>query len=124
MTEVWLQQCPMFRWPRSQEFPNFDAKVSCLTTCLTIGGDCAEALTITESSEPEPPISQPRYEAVTKEQLALWSVGTPGAFSAVTGKNEVRLSLAGAQDMLPVHVDPCPCRSSSHSGGWHDVYRL
>jgi serine/threonine-protein kinase HipA len=70
-----------------------------------IGGDCAGALTITESSEPERPVLQPRYEAVTKEQLALWSVGTPDAFSAVTGQNEVRLSLAGAQDKLPVHVD-------------------
>lgn len=70
-----------------------------------IGGDCAGALTIDASSESASKQSSPRYEAVTDEQLALWSVGTPDAFSDVTGQNEVRLSLAGAQDKLPVHVD-------------------
>jgi serine/threonine-protein kinase HipA len=71
-----------------------------------IGGDCAGALTITDSDlgPPSHPTSQ-QYEPVTEEQLALWSAGTPDAFSAVTGQNEVRLSLAGAQDKLPVHVD-------------------
>ena len=70
-----------------------------------IGGDCAGALAITASSELESSKSPPRYEAVTEEQLALWSVGKPDAFSAVTGHNQVRLSLAGAQDKLPVNVD-------------------
>lgn len=71
-----------------------------------IGGDCAGALTITASDlgPPAHPASQ-QYEPVTEEQLALWSAGTPDAFSAVTGQNEIRLSLAGAQDKLPVHVD-------------------
>jgi serine/threonine-protein kinase HipA len=67
-----------------------------------IGGDCAGALAITESDEPIQPDS--RYEAVSDQQLADWSVGTPDAFSAVTGHDEVRLSLAGAQDKLPVHI--------------------
>ncbi len=70
-----------------------------------IGGDCAGALTIDASSESESKQSSARYEPVTDEQLALWSTGTPNAFSDVTGQNEVRLSLAGAQDKLPVHVD-------------------
>jgi len=67
-----------------------------------IGGDCAGALAIlplVTSVQPEQ-----RYEAVSERQLADWSVGTPNAFSAVTGQDEVRLSLAGAQDKLPVHV--------------------
>lgn len=70
-----------------------------------IGGECAGALAITASSEPDSSESPPRYEAVNEEQLGLWSVGTPDAFSAVTGQNGVRLSLAGAQDKLPVHID-------------------
>lgn len=70
-----------------------------------ISGDCAGALAITASCDPGSSDSPPRYETVTEEQLALWSVGSPDAFSAVTGKNEVRLSLAGAQDKLPVRID-------------------
>ena len=70
-----------------------------------IGGDCAGALAITTFSQHDIQQTAPRYEAISDEQLALWSVGTPDAFSAVTGQNEVRLSLAGAQDKLPVHVD-------------------
>ena len=66
-----------------------------------IGGDCAGALTITSSGSIEPKELVPRYEPVTEEQLALWSVGTPNAFAAVTGHSEIRLSLAGAQDKLP-----------------------
>lgn len=45
------------------------------------------------------------YAPVTEEQIANWSVGAPNAFAAITGHNETRLSLAGAQDKLPVHVD-------------------
>lgn len=70
-----------------------------------IGGDCAGALTITRSGNIEPKELVPRYKPVTEEQLALWSVGTPNAFAAVTGHSEIRLSLAGAQDKLPVHID-------------------
>lgn len=67
-----------------------------------IGGDCAGALAITLSNAPV--LSEQRYEAVSDRQLADWSVGTPNAFSAVTGQDEVRLSLAEAQDKLPVHL--------------------
>lgn len=67
-----------------------------------IGGDCAGALAITLSDASVPP--EQRYETVSERQLADWSVGTPNAFSAVTGQDEVRLSLAGAQDKLPVHL--------------------
>lgn len=67
-----------------------------------IGGDCAGALAITVSDQPVQPVQ--RYEEISEKQLANWSVGTPNAFSAITGQNEVRLSLAGAQDKLPVHI--------------------
>lgn len=65
-----------------------------------IGGDCAGALTLTTNDSP-PPLKQD-YEPITDEQLASWSIGAPDAFSAVTGQQGVRLSLAGAQDKLPV----------------------
>lgn len=67
-----------------------------------IGGDCAGALAITETDKPRPPDNT--YEMISDQQLADWSLGTSPAFSAVTGHNEVRLSLAGAQDKLPVHI--------------------
>lgn len=74
-----------------------------------IGGDCAGALTITQQSATSGKQShndsdEQRYEEITEDQLASWSVGTPEAFSAITGRNDIRLSLAGAQDKLPVHV--------------------
>jgi serine/threonine-protein kinase HipA len=74
-----------------------------------IGGDCAGALTVSESSasvESERNRSgvEPRYEELSEEQLATWSAGGSTAFSAVTGRNDIRLSLAGAQDKLPVAV--------------------
>ncbi len=70
-----------------------------------IGGDCAGALTITTSDSPLSHEQSPQYEPVSEEQLAHWSAGTSGAFSTVTGQNAVRLSLAGAQDKLPVYVN-------------------
>ena len=70
-----------------------------------IGGDCAGAMTITGSGSIDSKELVPSYEAVTEEQLAFWSVGAPNAFAAVTGRSEIRLSLAGAQDKLPIHVD-------------------
>jgi len=70
-----------------------------------VGGDCAGALTITGSGGIDSIDLVPRYEPVTEEQLALWSVGTASAFAAVTGHSEIRLSLAGAQDKLPIYVD-------------------
>lgn len=70
----------------------------------SIGGDCAGALSIIESTEPVPADDPPRYEDVTEETLSQWSINSPHAFSGKTGHNEIRLSLAGAQDKLPVHL--------------------
>jgi len=70
-----------------------------------IGGDCAGALTITSTRSSDLQERPPRYEPVTEEQLASWSLGTPNAFAAVTGQSDIRLSLAGAQDKLPVYME-------------------
>jgi serine/threonine-protein kinase HipA len=70
-----------------------------------IGGDCAGALTITGTRSSDLQERPPRYEPVTEEQLARWSLGTPNVFAAVTGQSDIRLSLAGAQDKLPVYID-------------------
>jgi serine/threonine-protein kinase HipA len=70
-----------------------------------IGGDCAGALTITGTQCSDFQERPPRYEPVTEEQLARWSLGTPNVFAAVTGKSDIRLSLAGAQDKLPVYIE-------------------
>ncbi|MFM8327214.1 MAG: type II toxin-antitoxin system HipA family toxin, partial [Pirellulaceae bacterium] len=69
-----------------------------------IGGECAGALEISPRCEPSSIRVPPRYDPVTDEQLTQWSVGNPQAFSDVTGQGEVRLSLAGAQDKLPVYI--------------------
>lgn len=70
-----------------------------------IGGDCAGALIITPSSDSPSDVWAPRYERISEQQLEEWSIGIPGVFSEVTGRGEIRLSLAGAQDKLPVHVE-------------------
>lgn len=68
-----------------------------------IGGDCAGALTITANSDP--PKQSTEYRSIPNEQLDAWASGRTMAFSDVTGQDGVRLSLAGAQDKLPVLVD-------------------
>ena len=68
-----------------------------------IGGDCAGALTILP--EGKCPIQKDEYKPISQEQLAGWSKGDQFAFAEVAGEEEVRLSLAGAQDKLPVKVD-------------------
>lgn len=70
-----------------------------------IGGDCAGALTITSTRSSVLQQRPPRYEPVTEEQLASWSFATPNVFAAVTGQSDIRLSLAGAQDKLPVYME-------------------
>jgi serine/threonine-protein kinase HipA len=70
-----------------------------------IGGDCAGALTITGTQSCDLQETPPRYETVTDKQLARWSQGAPNVFAAVTGQRDIRLSLAGAQDKLPVYME-------------------
>jgi serine/threonine-protein kinase HipA len=70
-----------------------------------IGGECAGALTISH----EPPaeaFTAELYRPVDLEQLRLWSRAiAPDVFSSTVGRDGVRLSLAGAQDKLPVRMD-------------------
>jgi serine/threonine-protein kinase HipA len=68
-----------------------------------IGGDCAGALTIVDEGA-KPPTQQDEYELISETQLAAWSEGDQYAFAEVAGNDDVRLSLAGAQDKLPVKV--------------------
>ncbi len=68
-----------------------------------IGGDCAGALTILEEGK-QPPRKQDNYQPISEKQLAKWSQGDQYAFAEVAGADDVRLSLAGAQDKLPVKV--------------------
>lgn len=69
-----------------------------------IGGDCAGALCVdsVRTTGDTPPA--PSYQSVSDEQLKRWAVGRPNVFSTITGQRQARLSLAGAQDKLPVHV--------------------
>lgn len=70
-----------------------------------IGGECAGALNV--GPEPgEPDRGEPRYIAVDPEELRRWSLAKlPDVFSTVVGRDGVRLSLAGAQDKLPVRIE-------------------
>lgn len=65
-----------------------------------IGGDCAGALTIAEDAPAGAAAALP--EPLTIRQLERWASGGGNALAAVTGQQGVRLSLAGAQDKLPV----------------------
>ena len=70
-----------------------------------IGGECAGALTLGDAP-PAGAGSTADYRAITTEQLRLWSLAnTPDVFSSTVGRDGVRLSLAGAQDKLPVRLD-------------------
>lgn len=70
-----------------------------------IGGECAGALTISHEP-PDEAFTVDRYRPVDPEQLRLWSRAiAPDVFSSTVGRDGVRLSLAGAQDKLPVRID-------------------
>lgn len=70
-----------------------------------IGGECAGALTIGQKP-PADASSGDSYRPIDSEQLRLWSQATtPDVFSSTVGRDGVRLSLAGAQDKLPVRLD-------------------
>ncbi len=66
-----------------------------------IGGECAGALWIGSGLQPQP--EEQKYVPITDEELHGLIV-TSGVFSAVVGTGRVRLSLAGAQDKLPVRI--------------------
>ena len=70
-----------------------------------IGGECAGALTISHDP-PADAFMSDSYRPVDPEQLRLWSRAiAPDVFSSTVGRDGVRLSLAGAQDKLPVRLD-------------------
>ncbi|MFM9195166.1 MAG: type II toxin-antitoxin system HipA family toxin [Planctomycetia bacterium] len=70
-----------------------------------IGEECAGALTIS-SEMPVDTFNTASYRPIDAEQLRRWSLAAaPGAFVSTVGQDGVRLSLAGAQDKLPVLLD-------------------
>lgn len=70
-----------------------------------LGGDCAGALSIRPSLEgPPPDASSASYRPLSPSELEQLD-RTGNVFSHLAGVDGVRLSLAGAQDKLPVHVD-------------------
>ena len=66
-----------------------------------LGGECAGALVISRS----PPVSKtPSYRPLNEKEIA--NRASRGlAFAETSGTDGIRLSLAGAQDKLPVKVD-------------------
>lgn len=69
-----------------------------------IGGECAGALTLSDAP-PSANFSKADYRQIDPEQLRIWSLAnTPDVFSSTVGRDGVRLSLAGAQDKLPVRI--------------------
>lgn len=81
-----------------------------------LGGECAGALVLAESP---PTTGEDRYRAFDDIELAR--VANSGeAFADLIGSGEARLSLAGAQDKLPVKLDgdrlllPLGAAASSH----------
>lgn len=70
-----------------------------------IGGECAGALTI-DQEKPADVFTAASYRPLDPEQLRRWSLASaPDVFSSTVGRDGVRLSLAGAQDKLPVRLD-------------------
>lgn len=68
-----------------------------------VGGECAGAIAVLKA--PGDAAVEGEYEPLTDEDIAQW-IASGGALSSVAGVEGVRLSLAGAQDKLPVYIDP------------------
>lgn len=67
-----------------------------------IGGECAGALAVVPEEAPPRPAG---YRALRAEELAELAAPGGGALAGLMGSGTVRLSLAGAQDKLPVFQD-------------------
>lgn len=67
-----------------------------------VGGDCAGAVSVISHSSRKP--GHGRYRPITKSELAR-ELSTLPAHPFLAGGKEVRLSLAGAQNKLPIHFD-------------------
>ncbi len=67
-----------------------------------IGGECAGALWIGPNNPPL--IEEYRYERISEDDL-YDLIKVSGVYSSIVGSGTARLSLAGAQDKLPVRID-------------------
>jgi serine/threonine-protein kinase HipA len=66
-----------------------------------LGGECAGALVLAEGP---PEVAESRYRPLDEVELASIAT-TGGAFAELVSGGGIRLSLAGAQDKLPVKID-------------------
>ena len=71
-----------------------------------IGGDCAGALSLGELKSDVPPTSRDGdvYEELIERDLVAWMDEGLPLLSRAADRASTRLSLAGAQDKLPVHI--------------------
>jgi len=67
-----------------------------------IGGDCAGALSLRPRGVAE---AAADYRPLDEKELAKAAIGSPSVLAVFTGVKGFRLSLAGAQDKLPVRID-------------------
>ncbi len=74
------------------------------TFLAVIGRDCAGAISVLPTGE-TPDISQWSYQALSEEELAKRLTELPAASGYADLVGSARLSLAGAQDKLPVYDD-------------------
>jgi serine/threonine-protein kinase HipA len=72
---------------------------------VALGGECAGALTLDESPEPPPVETWSCYRVLPPQRLAELGSGA-SALAALFAADDARLSLAGAQDKLPVRLAP------------------
>ncbi len=68
-----------------------------------IGAECAGAVALLRPGESPPATGD--YRELPDEELARWLTGLPRGLHLGAGVAEVRLSLAGAQDKLPVYIE-------------------
>lgn len=68
-----------------------------------IGAECAGAVALLRPGEPPP--AKGGYRDLPDEELRRWLTEAPRGLHLAAGLGEVRLSLAGAQDKLPVYIE-------------------
>ena len=72
---------------------------------VALGGECAGALTLDVDPSPPAPQAWSRYKVLPPRRLAALGTG-PGSTARLFDEDGARLSLAGAQDKVPVRIAP------------------
>lgn len=79
-----------------------------------IGAECAGAVALLRPGEPPP--AKGGYRDLPDEELRRWLTEAPRGLYLAAGLGEVRLSLAGAQDKLPVYIQGADVEDADESG--------